>query len=161
MSGRKDKILQSRSHYPLELQRSEIAPYLVVSRRARGRRESSTLFHYRISYSFRRKHFNPPIWLDAHEHEFEVRLHLQAVRSPSSLYGLDMVEVESLLKFFAEALPEVVNDHPAMPGGTTEEMCEYFAAIELDPHIQVLQVDVSEVSQRVTSFKPFSSSFGD
>ncbi|MBD1995194.1 hypothetical protein H6G00_00940 [Leptolyngbya sp. FACHB-541] len=99
----------------------------------------------------RRKHCNPPIWTDTHFHNFQITLHLQAVRGVSAMYGIDMIEVEMLLKAWAEALPEVVNEHPLCIGGTTEDLCLYFARIELDPHIQLLRVDVAETPERITS----------
>lgn len=66
------------------------------------------------------------------------------------MYGVDMVEQENLLKVFCDELPAVINQHPACPGGTTEELCLYFAQMRFADHIQLLQVEVSETPERVT-----------
>lgn len=138
----------SQSHYPPELQ-GQVAPYRQAI--AQPTRTQPILFHYEISTIIRRQHFNPPIWTDAHYHDFRVTLHLQAMLESAAMYGIDMVEVEQRLRGWAEQLPEVVNNHPTCEGGTTEELCLYFAQMPLDAHMDLLRVDVSEVSERVTS----------
>lgn len=139
----------SQAHYPPELQ-GIVAPYRQAI--AQPTRPYPILFHYQISATIRRQHFNPPIWTDAHYHDFRVTLHLQAMLEPAAMYGIDMVEVEQRLRGWAEQLPEVVNNHPTCGGGTTEELCLYFAQMPLDVHIALLRVDVAEVPERVTSF---------
>ncbi|MBW4514546.1 MAG: hypothetical protein KME11_04915 [Timaviella obliquedivisa GSE-PSE-MK23-08B] len=136
---------KARSHYP-EALRGLSVPY------SQGcAHECPVIFHYQISHSFRRRHFNPPIWQDDHWHDFRVTLHLQAERSISGMYGLDMIEQENLLKYSCSELPELINDHQDLAGGTTEDLCLYFAKIQLDPHIKLLRVDVFESPERVTS----------
>lgn len=61
-----------------------------------------------------------------------------------------MIEAEKLLNQWANAIPEVVNELPTCPGGTTEEMCLYFAQIPMADHIQITSVSVSETPERVT-----------
>lgn len=139
----------AQSHYPAELQ-GQVAPYQTTNL---APRRSPTIFHYQISAKLRRQHFNPPIWTDSHYHDFRVTLHLRAVRGVSAIYGVDMVEQENLLKFFCDALPDVVNDHPLCSGGTTENLCEYFATMQFDPHIELLQVDIAETRDRITSLQ--------
>jgi 6-pyruvoyl-tetrahydropterin synthase len=136
---------QARSHYP-EALREVPAAYRQV-----GGQRQPVIFNYAISHTFTRHHANPPIWHDAHPHEFRVTLHLQAMRGTASMYGIDMIEVENLLKYFCQELPAIINQHPACSGGTTEEMCSFFARIPLDSHITLLRVDVAENSDRVTS----------
>lgn len=138
----------SQAHYPPELQ-GKTAPYRQAI--AHPTRPFPILFHYEISTTVRRQHFNPPIWTDAHYHDFRVTLHLQALLEPAAMYGIDMVEAEQRLHGWAEQLPEVVNNHPDCGGGTTEELCLYFAQMPLEAHMELLRVDVSEVPERVTS----------
>jgi len=139
----------AQSHYPAELQ-GTTAPYQLTKL---APRRSPTVFHYQISANLRRQHSNPPIWNDAHYHDFRVTLHLRAVRGVCSMYGVDMIEQENLLKFFCDALPDVVNDHPLCGGGTTEDLCQYFATMQFDPHIDLVQVDVAETGDRITSLR--------
>ncbi|GEM_PF-1311263 len=140
--------MMSQAHYPPELQ-GKVAPYRQAI--ANPTRELPILFHYQISIKVRRQHYNPPIWTDAHYHDFRVTLHLQAVLETTAMYGIDMVEAEQRLRDWAAQLPEVVNNHPTCGGGTTEELCLYFAQIPLDSHIDLLRVDVAEVPERITS----------
>jgi hypothetical protein len=144
--------LNGRSHYPSQLQHNESPPYRQLDGQLLEQlsQRQECWFYYQISYTFRRQHSNPPIWTDAHWHEFEVKLHLRALRDRSSMYGIDMIEVESLLKDWSEQLPQLVNDHPLVKGGTTEDLCQYFAQIKLDPHIEVVAVEVGETPNRVT-----------
>lgn len=107
------------------------------------------IFNYQISAIFRRKHFNPP-HQDQHHHDFRVTLHLQAERHSGQTYGLDMCELEELLKSACDRIPELVNQ--LIPDGTTEQMCIWFVSnIDLPEGIKLSQVDVSETEERVTS----------
>ena len=110
----------------------------------------TAFFEYDICYTLTRLHYNPPIALDAHPHDFLITLHLRAQRISPNIYGLDMVKLEHELKDYAEQLPSTVNDHPRVPTGTTEELCEYFATMPLAPHIQLLSVSVGECPERLT-----------
>lgn len=103
--------------------------------------------------TLRRQHCNPPIWTDYHFHSFEISLELSATCQPGDLYGLDIVEMESKLHLWGEQLPEKINEHPACPHGTTEEMCLYFAEIPLEPHVKLLGVSVSETPNRATTLR--------
>lgn len=78
---------------------------------------------------------------------------MRAVCRSTDLYGLDMVEVQRILVHFAESLPEVINDSPHIPLGTTEQLCLYFLGLKtlLDPHISIVSVSVSEETGRVTT----------
>lgn len=107
-------------------------------------------YEYRIGVNFTRKHCNPPLWIDLHEHTFTVGLELSAIRPETGLFGLDMCAVEQTLGTWAEALPAVINDSRECPHGTTEELCHYFARIPLPGHIRLLSITVAEVPQRVT-----------
>ncbi|UFP95264.1 hypothetical protein ISF26_03155 [Gloeobacter morelensis MG652769] len=107
-------------------------------------------YAYRIGARFRRRHANPPLWHDRHEHDFAVTLDLAAVRPSTGLYGLDMVALEQQLQQWVAALPEVLNDCPLCPHGTTEELCHYFATLALEPHVSLLAVSVAESPERVT-----------
>ncbi len=111
------------------------------------------VFQYLISAVFRRKHYNPPIWQDAHYHNFTVSLELEAECRERDLYGLDMVETEKLLQQYVNELPETLNDCSKCLNGTTEQLCLYFAGIELDNHIQLKSVAVAECPERVTVLK--------
>lgn len=146
-----------RSHYPQEWQEKSTIPYHnIVEVNEQVYREPLT-FNYTIKTTLHRQHFNPPIWWDCHFHNFEISLELQAVRQPEDLYGLDMVEMENQLQVWAKQLPEIINDHPLCPHGTTEEMCLYISQIPIDSHIQILRVSVSETPNRVTTlpvYKP-------
>ena len=112
-----------------------------------------TVFDYDIRYTLTRQHYNPPVSMNAHPHDFCITLELRAQRQPPDIYGLDMVDVEQQLKAYANQLPPVVNDHPEVPTGTTEELCEYFAKMPLASHIQVLSVSVAECPERVTRLR--------
>jgi 6-pyruvoyl-tetrahydropterin synthase len=107
-------------------------------------------YEYRIACQFSRKHCNPPLWNNFHAHTFSVVLELAADRPETGLFGLDMCAIEQSLMDCAEALPEVLNDCPLCPHGTTEELCHYFAALALEPHIDLLSVAVSEAPERTT-----------
>ena len=144
-----------RSHYPPEWLEKQTIPYRnIVGVNEQIYRESLT-FNYTIKTTLHRQHFNPPIWKDCHFHDFEISLELQAVRHPEDLYGLDMVEMENQLQVWAKQLPEIVNDHPLCPHGTTEEMCLYFSRIPIDNHIQIMRVSVSETPNRVTTLEVY------
>lgn len=147
----------ARSHYPLNLRQASTPAYRNLLQNSASSSAQTITFLYTIKTSICRQHFNPPIWHDAHFHQFEITLELEATCYPADLYGLDMVEVENQLQNWAELLPEVVNEHPLCPHGSTEEMCIYFAQIPLDPHIKIRQVSVSENANRVTTL-PFSPS---
>lgn len=110
----------------------------------------TAFFEYDIRYTLTRLHYNPPVALDAHPHHFLITLHLRAQRRSPNIYGLDMVQLEQQLKDYAEQLPSVVNDHPQVPTGTTEELCEYFAIMPLSAPIQLLSVSVAECPERLT-----------
>ncbi|MEM9216200.1 MAG: 6-carboxytetrahydropterin synthase [Cyanobacteria bacterium P01_F01_bin.150] len=114
-----------------------------------------TVFDYDIRYTLTRQHYNPPVSPreEIHFHDFEITLELRAQRQPPSIYGLDMVNVANQLKAYADQIPLLVNDHPDIPTGTTEQMCEYFVHIPLDSHIQLLSVSVSECPERVTRLR--------
>jgi hypothetical protein len=107
-------------------------------------------YEYRIATQFTRKHCNPPLWNNHHEHTFSVALELAANRPETGLFGLDMCEVERSLIAWAAVLPEVLNDCPRCPHGTTEELCHYFASLPLATHIELLRVSVSETQERTT-----------
>jgi hypothetical protein len=107
-------------------------------------------YDYRIACQFIRKHCNPPLWNNFHEHTFSVVLELSANRPETGLFGLDMCAIERTLIHWAEALPEVLNDCLLCPHGTTEELCHYFASLVLEPHIDLLSVSVSEAPERMT-----------
>lgn len=107
-------------------------------------------YEYRISSQFSRQHCNPPLWNDLHVHTFTVVLELAANRPETGLFGLDMCAVEASLADWAGVLPEVLNDCPLCPHGTTEELCHYFASLALEPHIDLLSVSVSEALERTT-----------
>lgn len=66
------------------------------------------------------------------------------------MYGVDMIEAEKILNKWVENIPEIVNDLPMCPGGTTEEMCLYFAKLQMVNHIPIISVSVSETPERVT-----------
>lgn len=142
-----------RSHYPPELREKATIPYRNVISLNDQVYQEPLIFTYQIRTILHRQHFNPPIWTDAHFHDFEITLELEAVRYPEDLYGLDMVEMENQLQRWAKQLPEIINDHPLCPHGTTEEMCVYFSRIPVDPHIKILQVSVSETPNRVTTLR--------
>jgi 6-pyruvoyl-tetrahydropterin synthase len=108
------------------------------------------IFDYQISATFRRKHFNLP-HADHHYHDFRVTLHLQAERHKGEMYGLDMCEVERLLQATCDRIPDVVND--LISSGTTEEMCLWFGFISLPSNVKLIQVDVAETPERVTSWR--------
>ena len=110
----------------------------------------SLIFDYQIRATLRRKHHNPPIWMENHWHDFQITLHLRAQRNPSDMYGLDMVDMEQRLQEWGERLPIIVNDFPLCPGGTTEELCCYFASIPLDSDVTLIGVYVAENSERLT-----------
>jgi 6-pyruvoyl-tetrahydropterin synthase len=107
-------------------------------------------YEYRIGAHFTRRHANPPLWTDLHEHTFHVTLELAAERPETGLYGLDMVALERRLNAWAEMLPPVLNDCPECPHGTTEELCHYFARLPLEDHAVLLSVAVAEVPERIT-----------
>ena len=48
-----------------------------------------------------------------------------------------MVEMEQRLQEWGERLPIIVNDCSLCPGGTTEELCCYFASIPLESHVKL------------------------
>lgn len=109
------------------------------------------MFEYQIGAKFKRKHSNPPIWTDVHEHEFEVVFYLRALKLPTDLYGIDMVEVEQLVQCAIADIPELINDLSHCSNGTTEQLCQYFAELNLfDPQIEVIAVSVSECPERIT-----------
>ncbi|AGY56563.1 hypothetical protein [Gloeobacter kilaueensis] len=126
------------------------APYLTVVAPDRQVYPGTIRYEYRIAAGFRRRHANPPLWHDRHEHEFTVTLELAAFRPPTGLYGLDMVALEEQLKRWTAAIPPVLNDCPLCPHGTTEELCHYFASLPLESHVQLLAVSVAESPERVT-----------
>lgn len=144
---------ERRWHYPPHLRNTQTIPYHnTLPIEPDSYREALT-FNYTIKVKFHRQHCNPPLWTDLHFHTFEVTLELEAVCQPRDLYGLDMVEVENQLYLWAEQLPEIVNEHPLCPHGTTEEMCLYFTKIPVDSHIKILSASVSETPNRVTTLK--------
>ncbi|MGL5082228.1 MAG: 6-carboxytetrahydropterin synthase [Microcoleaceae cyanobacterium] len=143
----------SHSHCPSHRQDSVQIPCQNVIPPHQQHQQGAITFTYCIKGSFRRQHCNPPIWFDLHVHTFEVTLELQAICQPGDLYGLDMVEMENRLAFWIEQLPAVINQHPACPHGTTEEICLYFAQIPVDSHGQLLKVSVSETPNRITILK--------
>ena len=112
--------------------------------------KQSLIFDYQIRAVLRRQHHNPPIWIENHWHDFQVTLHLRAQRNPSDMYGLDMVEMEQRLQEWGGRLPIIVNDCPLCPGGTTEELCCYFASIPLESHVTLIGVSVAENPERLT-----------
>lgn len=143
---------EARSHYPQHLRNTATIPYQnIVPVTAQVYHQSLT-FNYQIKTTITRKHFNPPLWTDAHSHDFEVALELEAVCHPEDLYGLDMVEMENRLRIWAEQLPDIVNNHPLCPKGTTEELCLYFSRIPMDDHIKLMSVSVAETPNRATIF---------
>jgi 6-pyruvoyl-tetrahydropterin synthase len=151
-------VEDARSHYPSSY--SSDSPVYRNALKTYASESSSPqtfkhplAFDYRIAYQLTRLHYNPPIWLDSHPHRFSVELTLRAVCRSNDLYGLDMVEVQRILTHFAESLPEVINDSPHIPLGTTEQLCLYFFGLKalLDPHITIVSVSVSEECGRVTS----------
>lgn len=111
------------------------------------------IFDYDITYTLTRNHYNPPVGMDVHPHHFCITLELRAQRCPPSIYGLDMVYLETQLQQYANQLPDVVNDHPDIPTGTTEELCEYFARMPLEPHVELLAVSVAECPERITRLR--------
>ena len=143
----------ARSHYPAHLRETLTSPYRNILSAPIQPDAQPITFAYTIKANVRRQHTNPPIWHHLHYHQFEICLDLEATCHPGDLYGLDMVEVENQLHLWAEELPDVINEHPQCPYGTTEEMCLYFAKIPLDSAIQIIQVSVSETPNRVTSLK--------
>ena len=110
-------------------------------------------FDYSIQYTLTRSHSNPPVSLNIHPHDFCITLELRAERQPPDIYGLDMIRVERQLQTYANQLPDVVNDHPDIPAGTTEQLCEFFSRIPLESHIQLVSVSVAECPERVTRLK--------
>ncbi len=147
----------ARSHYPVNFQQTSTPAYRNILPNQASAQSQPITFLYTIKTTLHRQHFNPPIWHNPHFHDFEITLELEAICYPGDLYGLDMVEVENQLKNWAEILPDLINDHPLCPHGTTEEMCVYFAQIPLDSQIKILQVSVSETPNRVTTLPLHSS----
>lgn len=143
----------ARSHYPPHLRETVTSPYRNILSVPIQVDSQPVTFSYTIKATLRRQHTNPPIWHHLHYHQFEVILDLEATCHPGDLYGLDMVEVENQLHLWAEELPDLINEHPLCPYGTTEEMCLYFSKIPLDPGIKIIQVSVSETPNRVTTLK--------
>jgi 6-pyruvoyl-tetrahydropterin synthase len=117
------------------------------------------LYEYQISTRIKRRHFNPPLWVDIHPHEYAITLHLSAARTESGLFGLDMIEVENALREWAELLPEIVNDCSLCPHGTTEEMCHYFTRLPLAEHITLTAVSIAESPERVTLLRLRKTNF--
>lgn len=148
-----------RSHYPPELREKATSPYRNIISKDDQVYQEALIFTYQIKTTLHRQHFNPPIWTDAHFHDFEITLELEAVRYPEDLYGLDMVEMENLLQLWAKQLPPIINNHPLCPHGTTEEMCLYFSRIPVDHPIKIIQVSVSETPNRVTTLRLPSAPF--
>jgi 6-pyruvoyl-tetrahydropterin synthase len=128
---------------------SELSYLTAISSEAQIHR-GQIRYEYRIACHFTRKHCNPPLWNNLHEHTFSVVLELAANRPETGLFGLDMCVIEKSLIHWAEALPEVLNDCSQCPHGTTEELCHYFASLGLEPHIELLSVSVSEAPERTT-----------
>jgi hypothetical protein len=109
------------------------------------------MFDYQISAKFKRKHSNPPIWTDLHEHEFEVVFYLRALKLPTDLYAIDMIEAEQSVQCAIEDIPELINNLSDCSNGTTEQLCQHFAELDLfDPQIEVVAVSVSECPERIT-----------
>ncbi|MGB3535640.1 MAG: 6-carboxytetrahydropterin synthase [Microcoleaceae cyanobacterium] len=154
-------MTSARSHYPLNLQQTSTPAYRNILQTSASAQSEAITFLYTIKTTLCRQHFNPPIWQNPHFHDFEITLELLATCNPGDLYGLDMVEVENQLKNRAEMLPDLINEHPLCPHGTTEEMCLYFAQISLDSQIKILQVSVSETPNRVTTLPLHSSPFSE
>lgn len=147
------RVKQARSHYPANARITEPAPYRRVkpTNTQFAKPGPVRIFEYEISAGFTRLHYNPPLWLDLHPHDFKVTLHLEAPCYPTDLYGLDMVEAENLLKLAIADLPPAINDSPDCPDGTTEQLCEYFAKIQFpDPEIRIKTVKVHECPERAT-----------
>ena len=146
--------MDPRSHYPQNCDRTNPAWVGVLADSPQD--HLPVLFYYQIEQSFSRKHHNPPVWTQPHYHQFRVRLSLAAVKVPSNLYGLDMVEVEQMLRNHIEQLPDSINRHPDCPHGTTEELCAYFANIKLPEPIALTEVAVAECPERWTIITPDS-----
>ncbi|MGF1491081.1 MAG: hypothetical protein ACFBSC_01230 [Microcoleaceae cyanobacterium] len=141
---------------PCQMKSHEAKPYQSKSYRDilpahEQRQQTPTTFTYKISTGFRRQHCNPPLWFDLHFHDFVVTLVLKAICRPGDLYGIDMVDMENRLQAWSKQLPDVVNQHPDCPHGTTEELCSYFAQIPLESHVCLLSVSVSESTHRTTT----------
>ena len=135
-------------------------PYLSAVAPEAQVHKGSIAYEYRISAHFRRRHCNPPLWYDAHAHDFTVTLTLAASRPPTGLYGLDMIALERDLTAWTTALPEVLNECDRCPHGTTEELCHYFAELPLEAHVRLLSVSVAESPERITILR-FADSLND
>ncbi len=150
----------ARSHYPenysldTPVYRNALKTHAIESSNAQTFKHP-LVFDYRIGCQLLRRHYNPPVWLDSHPHRFSIEVTLRAVCHPCDLYGVDMVEAQRLLTHFAESLPEVINDSPYVPLGTTEQLCLYFFGLKtlLDRHIKIVEVSVSEETGRITSLR--------
>lgn len=140
--------MDPRSHYPNGCDRSQ--PAWVGALANQPQEYLPLLYHYQIEAQFERQHHNPPVWTEPHTHNFQVRLYISAIKVPSNLYGLDMVEVEQILRNHIEQLPSSINDHPECPHGTTEELCAYFASIQLPTTVALTGVAVAECPERWT-----------
>ena len=152
------RVKQARSHYPANARINQPAPYRQVkpANTQFPKAAPVILFEYEISADFTRLHYNPPLWLDLHPHDFKVTLHLESPCYATDLYGVDMVEAENLLKLAIADLPPGINDSPDCPDGTTEQLCLYFAKIQFpDPEIRIKAVKVYECPERATILRLF------
>lgn len=111
----------------------------------------ATVYRYVISARFWRYHKNPPTWHDYHEHHFIVSIELEAIQGERDMYGLNMVEAERILHQKISEIPEYINEHPALWGGTTEQLCQFFKTIAWgDNSIRIKGIGVGETSERMT-----------
>lgn len=115
--------------------------------------ERALKFEAKVCHTFKRKHFNPPIWENSHFHDFRVEIHLAAYCPASSLYAIDLVEAEKKVIAHVNLLPEMVNDLMGFEHGTTEDLCRYFTEIQWDAHISVLSITIWETDNRCTILK--------
>ncbi len=105
-----------------------------------------------MSVDFTREHCNPPIWTDYHSHDFRLVVELSSLCFEGDLYGVDMIEVEELIKQIISKIPTKINELKECPNGTTEQLCKYFAnKIKFsDRCIKIKSISVSETPNRVT-----------
>jgi hypothetical protein len=140
----------TRSHYPANLRDSKESPYLSAIAPDSQNPKRALKFESKICHTFKRRHFNPPIWIDVHWHNFRVEIHLSAFCPASSLYAIDLVEAEKKVIAHTQLLPEIINDLQGYEYGATEDLCRYFSTLKWDKHITVLSVTVWETENRCT-----------
>lgn len=143
------RMVQARSHYPENFRTYKTPPYRKIIFADPQVDRSAVTFYYDISYTVTKFHCNPPIWEDIHPHDFKITLSIKSIRYPEDMYGIDTVEVEKVLKFECELLPNVINE--VIPSGTTEDICLYFSSLKLpDKNSKIIRISVSETPERTT-----------